>query len=278
MPSEPLAAALQLESTPPSLAERIPTVNIAGAQIHPLSFDEVVKAIGEHATSRSPTPGYVVTPNAQHLLLLRKQKRFREIYSRAFLCVPDGVPLLWAARFLGTPLKGRVNGTDLFERLAEMSARKGLSIYLLGGRPGAAEGAAKILMARHPLLRIVGIYCPPYGFEKDPEQLRMINLSITKASPDLLFVGLGAPKQEQWMADNLSRIGVPVALGIGGSFELVSGMIKRAPLWMQGSGLEWLFRLGCEPRRLWKRYLLGNIAFVSLVVIQRIGLLRAPKN
>lgn len=278
MPSEPLAAALQVESTPPSLAERIPTVNIAGAQIHRLSLEKVVEVIGEHAASRSPTPGYVVTPNAQHLLLLWKHERFRGIYSRAFLCVPDGVPLLWAARFLGTPLKERVNGTDLFERLAEMSARRGLRIYLLGGRPGAAEGAAKVLMARHPLLRIVGIQCPPYGFEKDPEQLRMINLSITKASPDLLFVGLGAPKQEHWMADNLSRIGVPVALGIGGSFELVSGMIKRAPLWMQGSGLEWLFRLGCEPRRLWKRYLLGNIAFVSLVVIQRIGLLRASKN
>lgn len=248
-----------------------PTANICGIQIHRLSLDEVVHTITGQAIVAHATPQYVVTPNAQHIVLVRKNKHFRRIYKAAWLRVPDGVPLLWAAAFLGTPLKGRVNGTDLFERLAEVSATEGLSIYLFGGRPGAASAAANVLIHRHPRLKIVGVYCPCYGFEKNPEELRMINHRIKRASPHLLFVGLGAPKQEEWIFNNLWQLHVPVALGIGGSFELVSGTIRRAPLWMQRLGLEWLFRLGCEPHRLWKRYLIGNIAFVWLVIRQRVG-------
>ncbi|HLO83779.1 MAG TPA: WecB/TagA/CpsF family glycosyltransferase [Nostocaceae cyanobacterium] len=246
-------------------------VNICGVQIDAYSFDEVVERIVKHALARG-VPEYVVTPNAMHILTLQKDVEFQEIYSKAFLVVPDGVSLLWAAKFLQTPLKGRVNGTDLFEKLCAIAAEKGLKVFLLGGRPGAAEKAQQTLQDRHPGLVIVGTYCPPYGFEKQPAELELINSQIQAAAPDLLFVGLGAPKQEKWIANHYLTLGVPVSIGIGVSFELVGDMVRRAPVWMQKAGLEWLFRLIVEPGRLWKRYILGNPTFIWLVLKQRWGM------
>ncbi|MFN6461897.1 MAG: WecB/TagA/CpsF family glycosyltransferase [Nostoc sp. DedVER02] len=121
-------------------------------------------------------------------------------------------------------------------------------------------------------MQIVGTYCPPYGFESQPTILASINSKIAEASPDLLFVGLGAPKQEKWIAANYLHLGIPISVGIGVSFELVSNMVKRSPVWMQKVGLEWLFRLLTEPRRLWKRYIFGNPALIYLVIKQRLGL------
>ena len=246
-------------------------VNICGVGIDQYSFHEVVEIIVQQALNSSQ-PEYVVTPNAQHLVTLQKDKLFREIYRHAFLVVPDGVPLLWAANFLKIPLNGRVNGTDLFEFLCAVAPEKDLKIFLLGGRPGAADEAAKLLRSRHPRLNIVGTYCPPYGFEKDATELSKINQIIKETAPQLLFVGLGAPKQEKWIYSNYQELKVPVSLGIGVSFELVAGTVQRAPKWMQKTGLEWFFRLLVEPRRLWKRYVFGNSLFLWLVLKQRLGL------
>ncbi|OUL37159.1 glycosyltransferase [Nostoc sp. T09] len=248
-------------------------INICGTEIDKYSFNEVVTKIVNHALSKGK-PEYVVTPNAMHILSLQKDAFFREIYRQAFLVVPDGVSLLWAAKFLQTPLKGRVNGTDLFEKLCAIAAEKGLKVFLLGGRPGAAEQAKQKLKDRHPNLSIVGTYCPPYGFEYQPEELESINSKIKAASPDILFVGLGAPKQEKWIAHNYLELQVPISIGIGVSFELVADLVRRAPVWMQKTGLEWLFRLIVEPSRLWKRYILGNPTFIWLVLKQRFGTLK----
>ena len=245
-------------------------INIAGTQIDTYSFDEVVGRIVDQAFSKD-SPEYVVTPNAQHILTLQKDTHFREIYGKAFLVVPDGVSLLWAAKFLQTPLEGRVNGTDLFERLCAIAAEKGLKIFLLGGRPGAADKAAEILQARYPDLKIVGTHCPPYGFESNSAELALINAKIQAATPHILFVGLGAPKQENWIYANYQQLNVPISIGIGVSFELVAGMVQRAPVLMQKSGLEWLFRLIVEPKRLWQRYIVGNPLFIWLVLKQKLG-------
>lgn len=242
-------------------------ITIADVEIDKYSFNEVVERIVNYALV-GEIPQYVVTPNAQHILTLQNDAHFREIYSKAFLVVPDGVPILWAASFLQTPLKGRVTGIDLFEKLCEIAASTELKIFLLGGRPGAAENAAEVLQARHSGLKIVGTYCPPYGFESNPVELESINAKIFATAPHILFVGLGAPKQEKWIYANYQQLNVPVSIGIGVSFELVSGMVKRAPAWMQKSGLEWLFRLMVEPGRLWKRYILGNPTFIWLVLKQ----------
>ena len=252
---------------------KLDRVDIGGVSIDCCSFEQVVEQIIAHAGS-SDKPEYVVTPNAQHILLLQNDARLREIYRNAFLVVPDGVSLLWAAKFLKTPLNGRVNGTDLFEQLCAIAAQTNLKVFLLGGRPGASERAKKVLQQRYSGLNIVGTYCPPYRFESDPVELATINAQLKATSPDLLFVGLGAPKQEYWIYDNYQQLGLPMSLGIGVSFELVAGMVKRAPAWMQKTGLEWLFRLLVEPRRLWQRYILGNPSFIWLVLKQRFVLFK----
>lgn len=242
-------------------------ITIAGVRIDALEFDDVVEAIIAHATGNG-APGYVVTPNAHHVVLLQNDALLREIYDRAFLVVPDGVPLLWAAAILNMHLPGRVNGTDLFEALCGRAAQEGLRVFLLGGREGAAAAAAARLTARYPALNVCGIHCPPMNFEKNSVDCSRILTAINAARPHLLFVGLGAPKQEYWMYHNLEQLTVPVSLGIGVSFEFVGGIVSRAPRWMQHAGLEWLYRLCAEPGRLWKRYLFGNARFCALVARQ----------
>lgn len=242
-------------------------VRLCGTAIDPLTLDETIARIVQHAR-RGGAPGYVVTPNAQHLCMVHDHAGFGEAYRGAWLSVPDGVPLVWASRLLGTPLPGRVNGTDLFERVCEAAARAGLRVFLLGGRPGAAEGAARALRQRSPGLVVAGTCCPPMGFERDPAELERVDRAIRDAAPHVLFVALGAPKQEVWMHQRFPHLGVPVAVGIGGSFEMVSGMVPRAPRWMQRTGTEWLFRLAREPRRLLVRYATTNPRFVWMVARQ----------
>lgn len=242
-------------------------VPIGGANVHAVSLAEAVELIVEHARAWG-SPGYVVTPNAQHVAMLEDSAEFREAYDRAWLCVADGVPLVWASRLLGSPLPGRVNGTDLFEAVCAAAAAGGERVFFLGGRPGAAEAAKRVLEARSPGLRVVGTSCPPLGFETDPAETERVLAAIRAADPQILFVGLGAPKQELWMRRFLPLTGVPAAAGIGGSFELVSGMLPRAPRWMQRSGLEWAYRLSREPGRLWKRYAVTNPRFAAIVLRQ----------
>ncbi|BAU13327.1 glycosyl transferase, WecB/TagA/CpsF family [Leptolyngbya sp. NIES-3755] len=250
-------------------------VNLCNIEIDRCSFQEALELIVNQAASGTE-PKYVVTPNAHHLVTLQRDRHFRKIYQDAFLSVADGVPLLWAAKFLGTPLSDRVNGTDLFEELCRFAAENNLSVFLLGGRPQAADRAATVLKQRYPRLKLAGTYCPPFGFEKDAIEVENINQRIRAAKPHILFVGLGAPKQEYWMYQHCRSINVPVSLGIGVSFEFVAGMVKRAPGWMQQTGLEWLYRLVSEPGRLWRRYLVCNSVFVWLVLKQKFNLLRQP--
>jgi N-acetylglucosaminyldiphosphoundecaprenol N-acetyl-beta-D-mannosaminyltransferase len=244
-------------------------ISILGIKINNLSLREAVEYIERTAHEREFS--YTVTPNIDHMIKLQSDVLFREIYEEASLVVADGVPLVWASRFLGTPLKGRVNGTDLFERLASRAAEKGDSIYLLGGEKGAAEKAAKRLQERHPSLLICGSYCPPLGFEEDDMENNKIIKNIRDAHPTYLFVGLGAPKQEKWIAKHGISTGARHAIGIGISFSIVAGMQTRAPRWMQRSGLEWSWRLGAEPLRLWRRYLINDPRFFWLILYQKLS-------
>jgi len=245
----------------------MPRIELAGVRIDGCTLAEAVDTIAERAAAGGP-PAYVVTPNAQHLVLLQDDDAFREIYAGAMLSVADGMPLVWASRWLGTPLPERVNGTDLFVALCARAAERGHRIFLFGGRPGAADAAGAELQRRYPRLIVAGTCCPPFGFEADRAELERLDQLVRSARPDLLFVGLGAPKQERWIASRALALGVPVSLGIGVSFEFVGGMVRRAPGWMQRIGLEWLYRLISEPRRLWRRYLFGNAAFIQLIARQ----------
>jgi len=209
----------------------------------------------------------IVTANAQFVQIAHGDISFANIIRDADLCVADGVSLVWASRILGWRLPGRVNGTDLMVRVCELAAVRGYGVYLLGGREGAAEGAARRLRQRYPTLRVCGTDCPPIGFDSVRSLDEEVISRITAVKPEILFVGLGAPKQEKWIQRH-REICAGVMIGVGGSFELIAGMILRAPKLLQTCGLEWLWRLSMEPRRLFRRYLVGNTLFVLLVVRQ----------
>jgi N-acetylglucosaminyldiphosphoundecaprenol N-acetyl-beta-D-mannosaminyltransferase len=239
-------------------------VRVGDAAVDPLTFAEAIQLIGQHILSEAP-PAYAVTPNAQHIVMLRSNPRLKAIYDEATFVFADGMSLLMAARLLGDRLPERVTGIDLFQELCAESAKHGFRIFLLGGQPGAVEKTALVLKERNAGINIVGTYCPPMGFEHDADETRRIMQRVRDARPDLLFVGLGVPKQEYWIHKHYRSLNVALSMGIGGTFDMVAGITPRAPKWMQNSGLEWLFRLSAEPRRLWRRYLIGNVQFLDIV-------------
>lgn len=238
-------------------------VKILGLEIDNLTMAESLDSVSTLIESRNF--GFAVTPNVDHVMKLRRDANLRAIYRQAQFVFADGVPLLWASAILGSPLKERVNGTDLFERLCAVAADRDYSVYFLGGNPGSAAAAARALTQRHPRLHCAGCWCPEPGFEKDPGATKAIQERIAASKADILFVALGAPKQEDWIYRFARQTGVAFAIGIGISFSLVCGEQKRAPKWFQRHGFEWLWRLGIEPGRLWKRYLLEDMPFIGLV-------------
>jgi N-acetylglucosaminyldiphosphoundecaprenol N-acetyl-beta-D-mannosaminyltransferase len=239
-------------------------VQIGGASVDAVTFAEAVLAIEQHILSKA-APAYAVTPNAQHIVLLNSNSQLRATYDEAKFVFADGMSLVLAARLLGRWLPERVPGVDLFQALCASSSNLGLRVFLLGGRPGAAELTARLLETRHPGINITGTYCPPAGFENDAVENHRIGELVSSSNSDLLFVGLGAPKQEYWIQKHYRSLNVRMCMGIGGSFDMVAGITPRAPKWLQNLALEWLFRLLAEPRRLWKRYLFGNLEFIKIV-------------
>lgn len=242
-------------------------ITLGSVPVDVIDMNQTVEQIGCAIAAPREQAFHICTPNAQFVLLAHRISRFREALAGADLSVADGVPLVWASRLLGYPLPGRVNGTDLMVRLCGEAASHAWSVYFLGGRPGAAESAARRLAMAFPNLRIAGVDCPTIGFMDDPDLDFKVSARIEEASPDLLFVALGAPKQEYWIRQHL-LLPAKVMIGVGGSFELVAGVVRRAPSLFQRVGCEWLWRLSMEPRRLWRRYLIGNAWFVFVVLRQ----------
>ncbi|MGP1271834.1 MAG: WecB/TagA/CpsF family glycosyltransferase [Phycisphaerales bacterium] len=242
-----------------------PRVTLAGAWVHAITMQRALDHI-EHE-SLAGRGGWVVTPNLDILHKLVHDEAFAALVAPASLRLPDGMPLVWASRIQGTPLPERVAGSDLVGRLAERAATAGLSVFLLGGDEGVAEMAAEVLIRRHPGLRIAGVECPPFGFERDEGYLERLTAMLREAKPDIVFVGLGCPKQER-LIDRL-RHELPSAwfLGIGISFSFLAGRVQRAPGWMQRVGLEWAHRLAQEPGRLAHRYLVVGIPFVIRLLV-----------
>jgi N-acetylglucosaminyldiphosphoundecaprenol N-acetyl-beta-D-mannosaminyltransferase len=163
----------------------------------------------------------------------------------------------------------KISGSDIFNDICRVGAEKGYRLFFMGGREGAAAQSAEIMQQRHPEIKVVGIYSPPMGFENNKEESDKIAKMVKKAKPDIMFLGLGSPKQEKWYDRFAADLGIPITMGIGITFEYTSGMVERAPVWMQKVGLEWFFRLIKEPKRLWKRYLINDPKFFWLVLKQR---------
>lgn len=197
---------------------------------------------------------YVVTPNLDHIVILEDDQEFAEVYSNADLVLADGKPLIWISKLLKNPIKEKISGSDFFPHMCEMCANKGFSIFILGAAEGVAEKAAENLCKKYQGLKIVGTYSPPFGFEKNENELMVIESLIRKARPDVLAVSLGSPKGEKFLYKHLKEYGVSLGISIGATIDFEAGNVKRAPKWMADSGLEWLFRITQDPNRLVKRY------------------------
>ncbi|OGC05287.1 hypothetical protein A2V82_03305 [candidate division KSB1 bacterium RBG_16_48_16] len=232
-----------------------------GFGIDRLNLDQVVSCIDEAILAKKPL--HIVLVNAGKIVLARKDHELAHIIRTAELVGADGVPIMWASWLLSRPLPGRVNGTDLMNRLIEMAAAKGYRIYFLGARQPVIERAVRSLKQRHPSLQIAGFR---NGYYDSPESEREVINDIARSQADILLIGMSSPKKEKWVRRHFHDLNVTVVHGVGGSFDILGGLTKRAPAWMQKTGLEWLYRLIQEPRRLWRRYLIGNAAYTFLVM------------
>lgn len=239
-------------------------IKFMNTEIDNLTMQEALEEIDNLIQTK--TGAYVVTPNVDHIVQLERGGEIVDVYKNADLILTDGKPLLWIAKWYGTPIKEKISGSDLFPRLCDMAAKKGYKMYFLGAAEGVAAKAAENLKKRFKGLQIVGTYSPPFGFEKDHEEMEKIKEMIKEANPDILIVGLGCPKQEKFMYHHSKELGVPVSLGLGASFDFEAGNIKRAPKWMADHGLEWLFRITQDPKRMAKRYLVDDLLIFELAI------------
>lgn len=209
-----------------------------------------------------------VTP-VNCILWAYRDERLRQIYNSADLTTADGVPLLWASRFLGSPIRGRVTGLDLLPEFSKIAAEKGFRFFFLGAAEGVAVKLANHLKEINPGLKIAGTYSPPFADRfSDEENEKMITM-INESKADILWVSLTAPKQDFWIAEHFDRLHVSVSIGVGAAFDVVAGNMKRSPKWMQNAGLEWFYRLLQEPGRLSKRYLVEAPLFLPLLLKQK---------
>jgi N-acetylglucosaminyldiphosphoundecaprenol N-acetyl-beta-D-mannosaminyltransferase len=207
---------------------------------------------------------YVVTPNVDHIVRLEKDEELQKVYKNASLILTDGKPLIWISKWYKTPIKEKISGSDLFPKVCELAANKNYTMYLLGAAEGVADTAAKNLMKKYPGLNVVGTYSPPFGFEKNEQEMIKIKTQIQEVHPDILIVGLGCPKQEKFMYYHCKELGVPISFGLGASIDFEAGNIKRAPKWMSNHGLEWLYRFSKEPKRLFKRYFVDDLKIIQV--------------
>jgi N-acetylglucosaminyldiphosphoundecaprenol N-acetyl-beta-D-mannosaminyltransferase len=237
---------------------------VAGIPVANLSEDEAVEVIDNLVAEGGTHYGAVV--NAAKLVAADRDEKLKRVLLDADLITADGMSVVWASRLLGHGLKERVTGIELFQRLVERAANARRSVFFLGAREESVRGVVELFARKYPALQIAGYHD---GYFEDSEW-RSVCEKIRLSGAQLLFVAMGSPKQEHWIASNVVHTGASFALGVGGSFDHLSGLARRAPRWMQQSGLEWLHRLALEPRRLWRRYLIGNSAFIWLVFRDRL--------
>lgn len=246
-----------------------PKISIAGTGISNVSLQETM-ALFSRWIVQGQKKRVCVTP-VNCVVWANQSAPLRRIYNEADLTLCDGVPLLWAARFLGKKLKGRVTGLDLMPQFAAIAARQGYRMFLLGAKEGVGEQLAAHLRQQYPGIQICGIYVPPMMARFTAAENEKMVQAVNAAAPDILWVSLTAPKQDYWIYDNFSRLNCKVVVGVGGAFEVTAGLIDRAPRWMQQAGGEWLYRLLKEPKRLWRRYLLEAPRILPMLIRQKMG-------
>ncbi len=254
---------------------QFPRINVLNVDIHALTMPQALEQISAWIDQRQPV--YISTCNVYTVMMCRKNQAIHRDVSKANLALPDGMPLAWLGRLAHSPIKvDRITGADMMLALSQLSVSRGYTHFFYGGLPGVAEELARRWQVYFPELQVVGTYTPPLRPLYVLEEVQIIE-QINQAKPDIIWVGLGGPKQDVWMADHRSALTAPVLIGVGAAFDFHSGRIPQAPRRLQQMGLEWLFRLCKEPRRLWQRYLIYNPLFVVLVLFQKLGLIAGKK-
>lgn len=238
--------------------------SVGGIKIHPVQIPDVVEIMTQWINEKV-LGNYIVVSNANDAVLSNKDKSVKNAVNASSLSVPDGFSMVLLGRVFGYPLKNRVYGPDLMLEFLDQSQKSGFSHYFYGATDTINDLMIKNLRSKFPLLKIAGSFAPPFRQLSEDEKIRVID-SINYAGPDVLWIGLGCPKQQLWMHEFSDKLNVPVMVGVGAAFDFVAGTKSQAPKWMQKSGLEWFYRLATEPTRLWKRYLIGNTVFIWLCI------------
>jgi N-acetylglucosaminyldiphosphoundecaprenol N-acetyl-beta-D-mannosaminyltransferase len=246
----------------------IPRANILGVGVSAINMEIALRTMEDWISRREPH--YVCGTPVHAVMESQRDKELRRIHNAAGLVTPDGMPLVWLSRVMGFPHVERVYGPDLTLAMCERSIKPGYQHFFYGGGPGVAEELVFRLRSRFPGLKVCGTYSPPFR-PLTPEEDRAVVAQINATKPDIVWVGISTPKQQYWMAEHVGQLSAFVLIGVGAAFDFHAGLKRQAPRWMQKSGLEWLFRLLSEPRRLWRRYLIDNPWFLWLMLLQTLG-------
>lgn len=252
----------------PIAPERYPFLN---TYVNALTMEQTINFAEEMIRRRIPTQHVVI--NALKVNLMQEDLELRKIVNSCPLINADGMSTVWGARFLGIPVRERVAGVDLFVKLVERAAQTGYKIYLFGAKEEVVKKTKKVLEERYPGVQIVG-YRNGYFTEEDEPG---IVDDMARSGADIMFVGFSSPKKEYWIYRNLSKLNIPFVMGVGGCFDWLAGKTKRPPVWVEKCGLAWFFRLIQEPRRMWRRYLIGNPKYVVLVLKEKLRMMRGKK-
>lgn len=245
---------------------RRPSLEVLGVHVDALELPEACRAVCEWIEHRRGCR-YVTLTGMHGIMEAQHDPAFKCILNAADLVVPDGTPLVWLSRFRGRPLRRRVYGPELMLEVCRQTAPRGCRHFLVGGAPGVADLLGTILKRRFPGLVIAGTCSPPFETWTEAQEEELV-ATINRAAPDVVWVGLGTPKQERWMHRHRGRLQAAVLLGVGAAFDIHSGRRRQAPRWMREHGGEWLFRLVQEPRRLWRRYLVYGPQFLFSVALE----------
>ena len=249
--------------------------NVLGVGLSVLDLPGAVAEIA--AAVRERRKGYICVTGVHGVMEAQADPQFKRILNGAFLCTPDGMPMVWAGKLDGHKEMNRVYGPDLMLEVCAWSEGSGAKHFFYGGADGVADLLARSLKGKFPGLQVAGTFTPPFRPLTEDETGGLQRM-VSESNPDIFWVGLSTPKQEKFMAEFLPKLDATLMVGVGAAFDFHSGRMSQAPRWMQRSGLEWLFRLGSEPRRLWKRYLSNNPRFLWFFFLQKGGIKKYPMD
>lgn len=231
--------------------------------VNNVSMEQTISEIEEMIANDKKS--YIVAINVDVVMKIENDSYLKKIVDSADMVLVDGKPLIWISKMHKQPVKAKISGSDLVPKLCEVAAKKNYTIFILGGKDGIAEKAKKNLEGKHPGIRVVGTYAPPFGFEKNQRELKKTNDIITKAKPDILIACFGCPKQEKYIYENIEKYDAKVSICAGATVDFLAGNVKRAPKWMSEHGLEWFYRFLQEPKRMFKRYFVDDLKILKLI-------------